>query len=332
MKLTRFLISCAFIFICKILSAQNCYNATYSGEGTYYDSIAGTSSGNCSLPIAVDEYQYCAMNDLDYNNSEACDACIDVTGPNGSIILRVVDRCPECASGDVDMSEQAFSQIADVIDGRVDISWTYVECPLQDNIEIVVKEGSSMYHTEIQLRNLKHAVSTLEYLDDNNNWITMERQLYNFFVETNGINSPMTLRATSVLNEELIFENVNFGNTILQNNLTITTNQQFTTPEDCTTLSIESNTTKEHQFTYYPNPTKNRLFIKNNNENFWKNKTIIIRNLKGQILLKNLNLDNIQTQEIELNKLANGVYILNILDENKIYSTHRIILNKKTSA
>jgi len=70
---------------------------------------------------------------------------------------KVVDRCPECASGDVDMTEQAFAEIADVIDGRVPISWRFVPCEMESNnetIKINFKEGSSEFWTAIQFRNI----------------------------------------------------------------------------------------------------------------------------------------------------------------------------------
>lgn len=312
----------------QILNAQECYNENYFGDGTYYDSIAGTSSGNCSTPIAIDDYKYCALNNFQYNNSEACEACINVQGPNGSIVLRVVDRCPECLSGDVDMNQQAFAEIAEVIDGRVPISWSFVECPLQENIEIVLKEGSSMYHTEILVQNLKHAISSLEYLDDEGLWQNTERQLYNFFVESNGINSPMTLRATSVLGEELVFENVSYGtNTPLPANLTVQTTQQFSTPANCSTLSIPTNKLDAIKLSYYPNPTKNELYIESNASNFWEGKVISISNINGKFITKNKTIEGVQSQKIELSHLSKGIYILNILENSKVYSSHKIVLN-----
>jgi len=90
-------------------------------------------SENCSLPVVSGDYMHCALNNFDYDGSNACGACIEVIGAKGSVILKVVDRCPECASGDVDMTEQAFDMIADVIDGRVPISWKFVPCETISN-------------------------------------------------------------------------------------------------------------------------------------------------------------------------------------------------------
>ncbi|CAG8783498.1 13619_t:CDS:2, partial [Acaulospora morrowiae] len=59
----------------------------------------------------------------DPSNSPVCGKCILVSGPKGSVKVKVVDKCPVCKSGDVDMSSTAFKQIADMDDGRVSITW-----------------------------------------------------------------------------------------------------------------------------------------------------------------------------------------------------------------
>ena len=38
--------------------------------------------------------------------------------------LEIVDTCPGCADGDVDMSETAFKKLAPLNDGRIPISWS----------------------------------------------------------------------------------------------------------------------------------------------------------------------------------------------------------------
>ena len=207
---------------------SSCYPTTFTGEATYYEGIAGTSSGNCSLPVTENDYAHCAMNTIDYNNSEACGACIQVNGALGSVLLKVVDRCPECKTGDIDMTEEAFATIANTIDGRVPISWKFTTCPTTENIAIVFKEGSSQFWTGIQLRNTKHAIANLEYQLPNGNWQSINREIYNYFIAAEGISSPMTLRATSVLNDVIILENIN-----LVNDTVIPTNKQFSTPEEC---------------------------------------------------------------------------------------------------
>jgi len=205
-----------------------CNDDTHTGEGTYYDGVAGTANGHCSLPVASNDLLHVAMNSVDYAGSNSCGACVDITGPKGTITATVVDECPECASGDIDMTEEAFSQIADVIDGRIDISWQYVPCDLSETISINFKEGSSEHWSAIQFRDTEHAVAKMEYQQLSGEWEEVERQEYNFFVNSDGIDSPMYLRTTSVLGETLEFENIT-----LDTYSDFNTGLQFTTPQVC---------------------------------------------------------------------------------------------------
>ncbi len=220
------------LLICLCIQASvfsQCNDDIKSGEATFYGGIAGSSGGNCSLPVVADDFMHCALNNTDYQNSNACGSCLEVTGSLGKTIVKVVDRCPECKPGDVDLTQEAFSKIANPIDGRVPITWKFVPCPLTtgQTIKINFKSGSSKYWTAIQFRDLKHAITKMEYFK-NSSWINVNRVLFNFFIEPQGINSPMTLRITSILGEQLILDNVQ-----INTNTDFDTRLQFKTPPEC---------------------------------------------------------------------------------------------------
>ncbi|KZS39586.1 hypothetical protein AWE51_08005 [Aquimarina aggregata] len=227
MKLKTFIfIACLLCYVC---TTAQCNDDVKSGEATFYGGVAGSSGGNCSLPVAADDVKHCALNNADYDNSNGCGACLEVTGSRGKTIVKVVDRCPECKPGDVDLTQEAFSEVANPIDGRVPITWKFVPCPLMANetIKVNFKSGSSKYWTAIQFRDHKYAVSKMEYLKDNV-WINVERKLFNFFIEPKGITSPMKLRITSVVGEQLIFDAVE-----INTNSDFDTAQQFSVPANC---------------------------------------------------------------------------------------------------
>ncbi len=215
--------------LCYVNCVAQCNDSIKSGEATFYGGVAGSEGGNCSLPVAVDGFMHCALNNTDYDGSNACGACLEVTGYLGKTIVKVVDRCPECKPGDVDLTQQAFSKVANPIDGRVPITWKFVPCPLAANktIKVNFKSGSTKYWTAIQFRDLKHAVSKMEYLK-NNQWVDVERKLFNFFIEPAGIQSPMQLRITSAVGEELILNNI-----VINTNADLDTKMQFSTPPNC---------------------------------------------------------------------------------------------------
>lgn len=175
--------------------------ATHQGDGTYYDA---DGSGNCGFEPSPWDLMVGAMNHVDYAGSAACGACAHIQGPKGEVTVRVVDQCPECPEGDIDLSPQAFEQIADLSAGRVDISWQYVPCAVQGPIEYRFKEGSNQWWTALQIRNHRHRIAKLEYQDGSGAFISVGRETYNYFVEPAGMGpGPYVLRVTDVLGNVL---------------------------------------------------------------------------------------------------------------------------------
>lgn len=179
--------------------------AERAGEGTYYDA---DGTGNCSFDPSGEPVA--ALNDPDYDGAAWCGACAAVDGPDGSVVVRIVDRCPECASGDLDLSMSAFEQIAPLEAGRVPITWRFVPCDVQGNVSFRFKEGSNPFWTAIQVRNHRHAIATLEALDEETGaYVSIPREDYNYFVWSEGLGpGPYTLRTTDVHGNVLVDEGV----------------------------------------------------------------------------------------------------------------------------
>src|SRR5687768_2855848 len=79
----------------------------FEGEATYYDA---NGTGACGFP-ASNDFMVAAINDEQYSKAN-CGRCIEVTGPRGTVVVRIVDKCPGCGFGDVDLSQTAFGKIA----------------------------------------------------------------------------------------------------------------------------------------------------------------------------------------------------------------------------
>lgn len=167
-----------------------------TGEGTYYDA---TGAGNCSFDPTPNDLMVAAMNDPDYGTADWCGACLEVTGPKGtSIRVRVVDRCPECKAGDLDLSRQAFEMLSPLSAGRIAISWREVACDVTGPLAYHFKDGSNEYWTAIQLRNHRYPIAKLEAMKAGA-YKTVQRLNYNYFVETSGLGpGPYMLRTTDV--------------------------------------------------------------------------------------------------------------------------------------
>ena len=141
-------------YLCPHLSGAG--GSTFSGDGTYYSADRG-HGGICNLYNPIPQPQtplVVAINAPQYSTAALCGACVHVTGPNGEVTARVVNVCPECAFGSLDLSQEAFVLIADQVAGRVAIRWSVVRCPeefVQGPVELVFKDGSTQYWFAIQV-------------------------------------------------------------------------------------------------------------------------------------------------------------------------------------
>jgi len=166
-----------------------------SGDGTFYAKVS--DGGNCSYGH-VDSPLFGAMNHTDYDNSGACGACAEVSGPDGSVKIQIVDQCPECKPGDIDLSEDAFSALASLDRGRIPISWHYVPCEVQGPVVYRYKEGSSKWWGGVQVKNSPHAIAKFEYQKDGE-WHEVHREPYNYFIVDSGFGDPpYAFRVTDV--------------------------------------------------------------------------------------------------------------------------------------
>jgi expansin len=180
------------------------FGQVYTGEGTYYWEADG--SGNCLFEPSPEDLMVAAMNEADYNQAALCGAYARVTGPKGTVTVRIVDRCPECAPGDVDLSPQAFALIAEMAHGRVPISWYLVSPPLHGPISYRFKDGSNQWWTAVQVRNHRNPILRLEYLNSEGVFKPAPRTMFNYFIQTEpGMGpGPYTFRVTDVFGRTIV--------------------------------------------------------------------------------------------------------------------------------
>jgi expansin (peptidoglycan-binding protein) len=185
-----------------ILSSNSAMAVTHTGEATYYTFADG--SGNCMFPATPSDLMVGAMNQTDYDNSNICGSCATITGPDGTIDVRIVDRCPECAPGDIDLSPDAFALIARIELGRVPISWHLRPCPVTGPIEYHFKDGANQWWTAVQIRNHKNPIATFEFEVRPGLWKEVPRVSYNYFVEAGGMGpGPYTFRVRDIFGNML---------------------------------------------------------------------------------------------------------------------------------
>jgi len=193
--------------ICEDVGTCAAPPADRVGVATYYDFADG--SGNCGFDATPNDLMVGAMNDHDYAGSYACGGCVDVDGPSGSVRVRIVDRCPECQEGHIDLSPEAFAKIAAIELGIVDIAWRYVDCEPSGNVKIRFKDGANQWWTAVQIQNARYPVGRFEYLHADGTFHEVPREQYDYFVEAAGMGpGPYTFRITDVFGHEITEENV----------------------------------------------------------------------------------------------------------------------------
>lgn len=170
-----------------------------AGDGTSYPYAPG--SGSCSFTDDTHP-MVAAINSADYAGAKMCGQCVRVTGPRGSVDVRIVDQCPGCAPGDIDLNAAAFASIADPAAGRVRVTWQTVACPVSGATGIVAQSGSNPFFANLQVRNHRYGIAKLE-VQTASGYVVAPRQTFNYFTLTAPtvpvpLSLPLTLRLTDV--------------------------------------------------------------------------------------------------------------------------------------
>ncbi|CDH56514.1 hypothetical protein RO3G_05068 [Lichtheimia corymbifera JMRC:FSU:9682] len=99
---------------------------SYSGKATWYTvslGSCGSTNSDSELVAAMNHAQM--ENGANSNNNPNCGRRVSIKGPKGSVTVKVVDTCPSCPYGNIDLSPAAFKRIADLDDGVAPIKWSW---------------------------------------------------------------------------------------------------------------------------------------------------------------------------------------------------------------
>lgn len=181
-------------------------NPVHDGIATYY---GATGAGACLFDPSPDDLMVAAVNAEQFDTAALCGAYVQVDGPDGTIVVRIVDRCPECEAGHLDLSQEAFALIAEPIRGIVPIRWQIISPEIDGTIAYHFKDGSNQWWTAVQIRNHRNPIASVEYFDGSE-WVSVSRTAYNFFVQTDpGMGpGPYQFRVTDIYGNNLTDSNI----------------------------------------------------------------------------------------------------------------------------
>ncbi|KAH6691690.1 rare lipoprotein A [Plectosphaerella plurivora] len=182
-----------------------------SGKSTFYG--GNVSGGTCSFTgytIPAGLYGT-AFSGSAWGSSANCGGCVKVTGPNGnSITAMIVDKCPECDEGHLDLFQNGFEKLGTLSAGIISTSYTFVDCGITSPIVLKNKSGTSPYWFSMQVVNASERVSKLEVsTDGGKTWAGTSRQDYNFFEQPSGFGtSSVDVRVTSLSGKTVVVKGV----------------------------------------------------------------------------------------------------------------------------
>jgi expansin (peptidoglycan-binding protein) len=215
----------------------------YEGDGTSY-TLGDVSDGNCNFMSAIPtaSTNYAALNNDQWDDLANCGRCAEVsciddqcTDQSTTAIVQILDRCPECSSGDLDLSPTVFSNITGSDPSRLSIRWQFVDCPSPGTIEVCLKTGSNGYYVAVQPTNTLVGVESVTI---NGETTTMVDSAYYYLIEST---SEVDLTSVIVSITSIEGETVE-GTYSLTAGACVDTNQQFTTSSSSQTSSSQTST------------------------------------------------------------------------------------------
>ena len=113
-------------------TVKNVSTAASGKVGNYFAAIPGVNSGN-------------------FDMSGYCGACAQVSNGGKSVVVTIVDECPEDSNqpcknnpnGHLDLSKPAFDALGFSTGNPTNTTWKFVPCPVTGNIVARIKNGNS---------------------------------------------------------------------------------------------------------------------------------------------------------------------------------------------
>lgn len=195
-------------FKCRVLVVKKSeFTGIHRGKATFYDLV---SAGAANLDDFGDKYYTAALNTTDYMNNMA-GAYLQLTDKDGDAIkVLVTDRLPEGTKGDIDLTRKAFKKIEPEVTGVMRVTWKVIPLPTTEPVSYLFKPSSSQYWAEVQVRNHRYPIASLEYYDKNQKkYVKLERQEYNYFTAPSGMGEgPFTFRVTDIYGHKIVDKNI----------------------------------------------------------------------------------------------------------------------------
>ena len=170
---------------------------------THY--ILHGGGGNCSYPGPPADQLFVAMSPSEYDSAGSCGSYLEVTGPHGKVRVEVIDQCPECKAGHIDLSFPAFAKLAPLKAGLINVSYYTIKNPaLPGPLAFLVKPGSSRYWLALIVINTGNALASVQVKTSSGHWMNLTHVNWNAWIAQQGAGpGPYTIRVTDKLHHQI---------------------------------------------------------------------------------------------------------------------------------
>ncbi|MFI7001056.1 expansin EXLX1 family cellulose-binding protein [Nocardia sp. NPDC050175] len=174
-----------------------------SGEARFYAFSPGVS---CSFPGLPMDGFYVGMSTPEFGKADPCGAYLDIQGPRGDVRALIVDRCPACAPGQLDLSVAAFTQLADLSDGVAKVRYSVVRNPEPPpELFYQVKPDSSSAWFAILFSGSGNPLREVAIRPNTGGaWQSLTRGMDNYWSISRAGNGPFDARVTDVHGDQAV--------------------------------------------------------------------------------------------------------------------------------
>ncbi len=171
------------------------------GKATYFSLEGGL--GNCSFPEPPQ--LFVALSPAEYSGAAPCGSYLDVTGPKGKVRVKVIDSCPPCTPGHIDLSYAAFKKIGEPVQGIIPISYRVVPNPkVPGPLSVRLKEGSSRYWISVLIDNHANRLTSVKIAGR-----SAQRESFNYWTVPAGVGrGPFKITVTDVYGRSATLPNI----------------------------------------------------------------------------------------------------------------------------
>ncbi|MBI5532333.1 MAG: hypothetical protein HY898_06445 [Deltaproteobacteria bacterium] len=169
-----------------------------------------TEESACGLPCPADGL-WVAINSTDFRKSATCSACMEVTGPLGTVTVEVIENCAgACKDGEIELSREAFEKIGNAADGHAPVTWKLVPCHRTGPIAFSYEKDSDEWWAGIQVRNPALPVNALSIrYSATVGWVPLSLDGWDHFPVSADLGSgPFDFRVTAIDGQELLEEGI----------------------------------------------------------------------------------------------------------------------------